>query len=88
MSAPDGSNEIMQPSFEANLEKLQIAVKKLESGELSLEDALKQFEEGVKLSHDCQALLSAAEQKVELLVNISPDGKSQTQGFTPTSTRS
>ena len=52
--------------------------KKLESGELSLDVALKQFEEGVRLSRLCQQHLAAAEQRVEILTKVpspeSPEG--------------
>lgn len=61
-------------TFEIAYEKLQQSVKKLESGELSLEDSLKAFEEGVQLSRICQEQLTAAEQKVELLVKVGPSG--------------
>lgn len=63
-----------QPTFEVAYEKLQQSVKKLESGELSLEDSLRAFEEGVQLSRLCQEHLTAAEQKVELLVKVGPSG--------------
>lgn len=46
---------------------LEQVVEQLESGELSLDKSLKEFEKGVKLSRDCQAALTAAEQKVEVL---------------------
>jgi len=68
--------------FEAAIEQLQDAVKKLESGELSLEDALKQFEEGVKLTRICQEYLVAAEQKVDQLLKINAEGHPVTQRFT------
>lgn len=55
-------------NFEAALEQLQQTVKRLESGELSLELALSQFEEGVKLTQICQKHLSTAEQRVEMLM--------------------
>lgn len=54
-------------SFEGSLEKLQSIVKKLESGELTLEDSLKQFEEGVQATRECQKFLSDAEAKIEIL---------------------
>ncbi len=57
-----------QPSFETALDLLQQAVKRLEGGELSLEQALQQFEEGVKLARLCQSQLTAAEQRVEILM--------------------
>jgi exodeoxyribonuclease VII small subunit len=56
------------PGFNAALVRLQQLVKSLEGGELSLEDSLKAFEEGVQLARSCQAHLSAAEQRVEQLV--------------------
>lgn len=67
-------------SFEAALEQLQAVVKRLESGELSLEQALQQFEEGVRLTRTCQDQLSAAEQKVDLLVKATAAGV-ETQPF-------
>ncbi len=75
-------NQEVKPSFESALEQLQASVKKLESGELSLEQALMAFEEGVKLTRVCQEQLAAAEQKVDLLVQASADGRIETQPFT------
>jgi len=49
----------------ADLEKL---VEELESGDLPLEKAMKKFEQGIKLTRECQAALQEAEQKVEVLV--------------------
>lgn len=54
-------------SFEKALLQLQEAVKKLEAGDVPLEDALKAFEEGVRLAGICQAHLKTAQQKVETL---------------------
>ena len=55
-----------------NLEKsivdLETLVDELESGDLPLEKAMKKFEEGIKLTRQCQAALKEAEQKVEVLV--------------------
>ncbi len=55
-----------------NLEKalvdLENLVEELESGELSLENAMKKFEEGIKLTRGCQTALKEAEQKVEILL--------------------
>jgi exodeoxyribonuclease VII small subunit len=56
------------PDFERALAELEATVDALEHGELSLEDALKQFERGVALARDCQAALKQAEQKVEILL--------------------
>lgn len=55
-----------------NLEKaltdLEDIVEELESGDLPLEKAMKKFEEGIKLTRNCQAALKDAEQKVEILL--------------------
>lgn len=55
-------------NFETNLSDLEDLVEKLESGELDLEDALTLFEKGINLTRDCQKALSAAEQRVKVLV--------------------
>lgn len=54
--------------FEKSLEKLEGLVKKLESGELSLEDSVKAFEEGVQMASHCSKKLDEAEKKVEILL--------------------
>ncbi|MBU3058230.1 MULTISPECIES: exodeoxyribonuclease VII small subunit [Pseudomonas] len=54
--------------FEQSLADLQALVERLESGELSLEDSLTAFEQGIRLTRDCQAALSQAEQKVQILL--------------------
>jgi exodeoxyribonuclease VII small subunit len=59
-----------KPTFETSLEQLQSTVKKLESGELTLEQSLQQFEEGVKLTRACQEQLTAAEKRVEILMKV------------------
>ena len=53
--------------FEQSFTELETIVSQLEKGELSLEDALKQFEKGIQLAQKCQTLLNEAEQKIELL---------------------
>ena len=62
--------------FNKGLLELESIVKTMESGDLSLEDSLKYFEQGVQLTRQCQSALSAAEQKIALL---SADDASQTQ---------
>lgn len=54
--------------FEQQLENLEALVESLEGGDLSLEDSLKSFEQGIKVARDCQQALKQAEQKVELLM--------------------
>ncbi|HNR31927.1 MAG TPA: exodeoxyribonuclease VII small subunit [Candidatus Hydrogenedentes bacterium] len=56
-----------QPSFEKDIEKLESLVAALEEGGLSLDAALKHFEEGVKLAQRCEKALTDAEKKIEML---------------------
>lgn len=53
--------------FEKQLEQLESLVTALESGDLSLEDSMKSFEQGIKLARECQQALKDAEQRVEIL---------------------
>jgi len=57
-----------KPNFESSLARLEEIVGKLESANLSLDEAIKLFEEGVQLSRDCQKHLQQAEGKVEILL--------------------
>ena len=52
------------PSFEQSIDALENIVTKLEKGELSLEQALEQFEQGVQHAKTCQKALTAAEKKI------------------------
>ncbi len=61
------------PDFEQALADLEETVEKLERGDLPLEDALKQFERGIGLARNCQLALKQAEQKVEILLQKTPD---------------
>jgi len=54
--------------FESSLKRLEEVVKKLESGDLTLEESLKAFEEGVKHAGFCSRKLDEAEKRVELLL--------------------
>ena len=54
--------------FEQSLGDLQALVERLESGDLSLEESLSAFEQGVALTRDCQQALQSAEQKVQMLM--------------------
>lgn len=60
--------------FETSLKKLEEIVNKLESGDLSLDDSLKAFEEGVKNATICAKKLNEAEKKVELLLKNKDGG--------------
>jgi exodeoxyribonuclease VII small subunit len=55
------------PSFDDGLDRLEALVRQLEGGGLSLEDALRRFEEGITLSKDLQQQLAEAHRKVEVL---------------------
>lgn len=55
-------------SFEGALEKLEQITKELEEGDLSLEDSLKYFDEGVKLAEFCSNKLNDAQRKIEILL--------------------
>ena len=54
--------------FETALKKLESIVENLETGDLSLDDALKQYEEGVRMADICSKRLTEAEKKVEVLM--------------------
>ena len=58
----------MEKTFEASLGKLEKIVKQLEDGDLPLEESLKLFEEGVKLSRECRERLTTAERRIEMLM--------------------
>lgn len=55
-------------NFEESLANLEELVEAMEAGELSLEESLKAFEQGIKLTRECQLALEQAEQKVQLLL--------------------
>jgi len=54
--------------FEEALDQLEELVEDMENGDLTLEESLKAFEQGIKLTRECQTALSQAEQKVQLLI--------------------
>lgn len=62
-------------NFEASLTRLESLVQTMENGKLPLEEALKQFEEGMQLIKLCQTTLEQAEQKVRILTQQA-DGES------------
>lgn len=68
--------------FEKALERLEKIVEELEEGNVSLEDSLKKYEEGVKLSAVCQQRLAQAEKKIEILTR-SLDGTLKRESFDP-----
>jgi len=73
-----------KPNFENSLARLEEVVRRLESPQLSLDEAMKLFEEGVELSRECQKQLEEAEGKVEILLKKA-DGKLAPEPFDPES---
>jgi len=60
-------------NFEESLDELEGLVERMEQGDNSLEDSLKDFERGIELTRHCQTALAEAEQKVQVL--LKKDGK-------------
>ncbi len=73
------SKKITAISFEHSLKELESLVKKMDSGDLSLEESLQAFEQGIGLIRQCQNSLQTAEQKVQML--IENNGALQTRAF-------
>jgi exodeoxyribonuclease VII small subunit len=69
--------------FEGAVQRLAQIVEELEAGELPLEESLKLFEEGVKLSRISQTVLDRAEARVEELLSVSSDGKANVREIDP-----
>lgn len=67
--------------FEKKLKRLEEIVLKMEKGDLALEDSLKLFEEGVKLSRECHQKLNEAEERVKVLVGFDEKGNPLTENF-------
>lgn len=73
------SNKETEFDFERSLTELERIVQRLEGSDLSLEESLKAFEQGVALTRSCQQALANAEQRVQLLVE--ENGGSQARPF-------
>lgn len=67
--------------FEAALSELNALVEKMEQGDIALEESLALFEQGIKLTKDCQKALNSAQQKVKIMVE--KQGKLVTEDFEP-----
>ena len=61
------------PDFEKALEELETLVEQMESGDLSLDESLKQFKRGVELTRHCQGVLDKAQQTVEKLIDANDE---------------
>ena len=55
-------------SFEQSLEKLEGIIEKLEAGDLSLDEVLKDYKDGINVLRECYAILESVEKKVQILV--------------------
>jgi exodeoxyribonuclease VII small subunit len=71
-----------KPDFERSLARLEEIAQRLENAKLSLDEAMKLFEEGVELSRECQKQLEEAEGRVEILLKKA-DGKVVAEPFEP-----
>ena len=69
-------------TFESSLEELERIVRELEQGELPLEKSLELFEQGVKLSRECQERLNQAERRIEVLMRDN-QGRPTVKPFEP-----
>ena len=67
MTTSKSTRKKPSPSFESQLDALEQIVSSLEGGELSLEESLKAYEEGIKLTRLCQATLQEAEQRIAVV---------------------
>lgn len=67
-------------NFEENMNKLETIVADLEKGDLNLDDSVKKFEEGIKISKECNEMLEEAEKKITIL--LQKDDKIEEEDFT------
>ncbi|BBB28365.1 exodeoxyribonuclease VII small subunit [Neptunomonas japonica] len=65
------------PDFEQSLADLESLVTQMENGDLTLEASLNAFEEGIKLTRECQTMLDQAEQKVHILTSQNDEHKTE-----------
>ncbi|HEX8352803.1 MAG TPA: exodeoxyribonuclease VII small subunit [Pyrinomonadaceae bacterium] len=68
MAKREQKNAAAATNFEAQLASLERIVRELERGDLPLEQSLELFEQGVKLSRECQERLNEAERRIEVLL--------------------
>lgn len=70
-------------SFENNMENLEKIVTELEKGDLNLDESISKFEEGIKISKECNKMLEDAEKKITIL--LEKDGELKEEKFLSTS---
>jgi len=66
-------------NFEQAIEELEVIAQELESGKLNLDDSIKKFEDGMKLSKKCTEYLESAEKRINILIN--KDGEISEESF-------
>lgn len=66
--------------FENNMENLEKIVSELEKGDLNLDESISKFEEGIKISKECNKILEEAEKKITIL--LEKDGNLEEENFT------
>ena len=69
----------MSKSFEEQMESLEKIVSELQKGDLNLDDSVAKFEQGIKISKECNKILEEAEKKITILVN--KDGEMKEENF-------
>ena len=70
-----------EDSFENRIKELENIVSTLEKGDLSLEDSVKKFEEGIEVSKECSKMLENAEKRITKILN--ENGKIKEEDFAP-----
>ena len=68
-------------SFEEALQQLETVVRQLESSELGLNDAMEQYENGVRFLRVCHKTLAEAENKIEMLTRVDGEGNAESRPF-------
>ena len=70
----------MKKSFEEQIQELETIINELENGKLNLDDSVVKFEEGMKISKECNKMLENAEKKITILLN-DEDGEKKEENF-------
>ena len=70
----------MKKSFEEQIQELEKIINELENGNLNLDDSVVKFEEGMKISKECNKMLENAEKKITILLN-DENGEKQAENF-------
>ena len=70
----------MKKSFEEQIQELEKIINELENGKLNLDDSVIKFEEGMKISKECNKMLENAEKKITILLN-DENGEKKEENF-------